>query len=311
MSSRSSIPVQAAFMSGLISLSACASGGSSLPLTHIAGTNSSGPVQTAAKAAPGGGGGGAAQIPPPSTIDGPAWFVYDASAAAGAAAPPGVNFDALQNTVQGAISIGAVRSAQVLVFNTSKKTPLAISAVGVTGPNAADFTIAPASVQTALTTTVPAKTGSAALLPIAFSPSAEGARSATLRLVSNAGTVLFPLAGTGLPARAIISTNAGNSLAFVPTSAPDTIAVTNDGGQTLVLSSIALGGANPEAFGVTVANRGFSNCFAGILIGPHSSCYIGVGLAAGAQAPSNGVLTIRSNDPLQPETDIALTLTST
>ncbi len=99
-------------------------------------------------------------------------------------------------------------------------------------------------------------------------------------------------------------------MAFIPASAPDTIAVTNDGGQTLILSSIALGGANPGAFGLTVANRGFSNCFAGIPLGPHSSCYIGVGLAAGAQAPANGILTIGSNDPLQPQTAIALTLTS-
>jgi hypothetical protein len=316
MSSQLSSPFRAAIIGGLFSLSACASGGSSLPATNAAVTSSGGTVQTLAKAAAGGGGetgggGGGAQIPPPSTIDGPAWFVYSASAVLGAAAAPGVNFDALQNTVQGAISIGAVRSAQVLVFNTSKKTPLAFSVVDVTGPNAADFTIAPASVQNALTTPVPAKTGSAAIMQIAFSPSAEGARSATLHLVSNAGTVLFPLSGSGLPARAIIRTSAGSSLAFIPASAPDTIAVTNDGGQSLVLSSIALGGANPGAFGVTVANQGFSNCFAGVPLGPHSTCYIGVGLAAGAQAPSSGVLTIGSNDPLQPETNISLTLQST
>jgi hypothetical protein len=314
MFSQLSSPFKAAIMGGLFSLSACASGGSSLPVTNAAGTSSTGTVQTLAKAAAGGGGtggggGGAAQIPPPSTIDGPAWFVYNGSAASGLGAAAGLNFDALQNSVQGAISIGAVRSAQVLVFNTSKKTPLAFSTVDVTGPNAADFTIAPASVQNALTTPVPAKTGSAAIMQIAFSPSAEGARSATLHLVSNAGTVLFPLSGSGLPARAIIRTSAG-PLAFIPASAPDTIGVTNDGGQSLILSSIALGGANPGAFGFTAANQGFSNCFAGVPLGPHSTCYIGVGLAAGAQAPSNGVLTIGSNDPLQPETAIALTLTS-
>jgi hypothetical protein len=34
-----------------------------------------------------------------------------------------------------------------------------------------------------------------------------------------------------------------------------------------------------------------------------------VGIAAGAQAPSEARLVIQSNDPVQPEIDIALTLT--
>jgi hypothetical protein len=76
-----------------------------------------------------------------------------------------------------------------------------------------------------------------------------------------------------------------------------------------VLQSIALGGTNPASFVFTVANRGFSNCFAGIPLPPHGSCFLGIGVAAGAAVPSSAVVAIQSNDPVHPETDIQLTLT--
>jgi hypothetical protein len=144
------------------------------------------------------------------------------------------------------------------------------------------------------------------LLQLTFLPSAKGARTATLRIVSNAGTALVSLTGIALPARPVIA--APGSLAFLPASAPATVRVSNEGGQTLVLASIALGGSNPGSFEITVANHGFGNCFAGIPLSAHASCFLGVGLAAGALALSEAVLAIRSNDPVQPEVDIQLTL---
>jgi len=59
---------------------------------------------------------------------------------------------------------------------------------------------------------------------------------------------------------------------------------------------------------IAIANQGFSNCFAGIALGPHGSCFLGVGIVAGAPAPSNALLVLQSNDPVQPETDIQLGL---
>jgi hypothetical protein len=310
MLGRISVWFKAAVACGALSLSACAAGGSSLPAANGTQPGAGGALHAQAKGAAGGGGGGGGitQIPPPPTIDGPAWFVYNASAVIGTVPSADVNFDALQNTVQGGISIGAVRSATVMIFNTSKKTPLTVTAADVVGANAADFTISPASRQAALGGAVPPNSGSATMLQIAFSPTAEGARSATLRLVSNAGTALAQLTGTGLPARPVIATATG-PLTFLAASAPDTLVVSNLGGQALVLSSIVLGGADPGAFAFTVANKGFSNCYAGIPLSPHGSCYIGIGLAAGAPVPSNATLTILSNDPVQPETDIPLALT--
>jgi hypothetical protein len=53
-----------------------------------------------------------------------------------------------------------------------------------------------------------------------------------------------------------------------------------------------------------------ADCFDGIAIGPHGICYLGIGLAPDAVAPSNALLVIQSNDPVQPETDMVLTLTA-
>ena len=68
--------------------------------------------------------------------------------------------------------------------------------------------------------------------------------------------------------------------------------------------------SNTDTRGDVAANRGgFSNCFAGIGLSPHSFCYLGgVGRTPGAPAPSSGLLLIQSNDPVNPQTAIQLDL---
>jgi len=265
-----------------------------------------GPTPTPQPPPPSGGGGGVPQIPPPPTIDGPSWFINNASAVAGTPPTPDVNFSALQNTVQGPISVGATRTAVIMVYNTSKKTPLVISAITVEGPAASDFSVSQASLNAALNVSIPPNKSAAVSLQVSFTPTVEGVRTAALRLVSNVGTALVSLTGEAFPDRPIIAINVGASLAFFADSAFDTVQVTNQGGQPLVLPSIGLGGASPASFQFFTANRGFSNCFAGIALSPRSSCYLGVGPAAGAAAPSSALLVILSNDPAKPEIDIQL-----
>jgi hypothetical protein len=301
MFSRLHIFSKAAFLCGVVILPACGAGSSSMPAVNA---GSSSILHTSS----GGKGGPGSSIPPPPQIDGPAWFLYNASGVAGGPASPNVNFDAIQNTVQGPISIGATRSATELVYNISKKTPLSLTQIVIVGTNASDFTIPASAIQLALKNPVPANRGQGAILPITFTPSAQGVRSGTLRIVSNAGTALVSLTGTALPPRPIIVTSTG-PLNFLPASAPDTVTVSNNGGQGLLLQSIAITGAKPSSFQITVANSGQGNCFAGIELAAHSFCFIGVGLAPGAPAPSSATLAIVSNDPVHHETDIGLTLT--
>ena len=260
----------------VLSIAAC--GGAPQASSALSGRQ---PRSSAAQGGGGGGGGGGAQVPPPPTVDGPAWYIYNASAVTGTPPSPNVDFGALQNTVQGAIPIGMSRTAQVLVYNISKKTPLVISTIAVEGPGASDFSVAQASVNAALNVSIPPNKSAAVSLQLSFTPSAEGVRGATLRLVSNVGTALVSLTGEALPDRPIIATNVGASLAFFPDSAFDTIQVTNLGVQPLVLQSIGFGGASPASFQFFSANHGFSNCFDGIPISPLGRCFIGVGPVAG------------------------------
>jgi hypothetical protein len=280
-----------------VAAAGCGSGSSMLPAADQG-------TRTISKggAVSGSGAVGGTSIPQPST-DAPAWFIYNGSAVLGSTAPPNVvDFGALQNMVQGAMAIGTSRSAQVLIFNISKKADLIISGATIVGPNAGDFHVDAAVLNQ------PFKKSTGTAVNVSFSPTAEGVRTASLQLTSNAGTALIALTGRGLPARPIIGIDTAG-LSFLPASAFDTLAVTNTGGQTLALQSITIGGAAPSAFAFAAANRGFSNCFAGILIAPLATCYVGIGLAPGAPAPSNAVLTILSNDPAHPATTIPLTLT--
>ena len=252
-----------------------------------------------------GGGGGGGPIPPPPTVDGPAQFLFDAS---GAGAPsPDIDFGHLLNTTPGAIPIGAVRSAQELVFNVSKKTPLAITSISIVGPDAADFALDAASVAAAKAADLPPNRGAHALLSVTFSPTASGTRTASLQVISNAGTATAALTGAGLPDQPILSTV--TRLDFVAGEGFQTLTLTNQGGPPLVIGDIRLSGQHPEDFQFDVANFGLGNCRPGIELPGLGSCFLGVGLADGAVAPANAVLVITSNDPAHPETDIPLTLT--
>lgn len=133
----------------------------------------------------GGGGGGGNPIPPPPQVDGPAWFIYNQSAVFGTTTQPNVNFDAVPNTVQGAMPIGTSRNATEVVYNVGKKTPLALTQIAIVGTDPGDFAIAPAALKAARNHPIPANRGQGAVLPLTFTPTAPGARTGTLRLVSN------------------------------------------------------------------------------------------------------------------------------
>jgi hypothetical protein len=112
-------------------------------------------------------------------------------------------------------------NAQILVYNTSKKTALTFSSISIVGPNAADI-LDPALLATALKG-LPAKRGSVTVVQVTFTAGGEGPRNATLQFVSNAGT-LIQLSGAGLANRPIIA-GIGGSLHFIDVppvvSAPD------------------------------------------------------------------------------------------
>jgi hypothetical protein len=248
---------------------------------------------------------GGTQIPPSPQVDGPAWFFSEVGGIAGPFTA-NINFDAMQNLSPGGISVGTSRTGTELVYNVSKKTPLTITNIAFLGANPADFSISAADLAAAATTILPPNKGAVEALHVIFTPTGEGLRTATLQVSSAAGIAQIFLSGTGLPQRPILSGIA--PLNFLPASAPTNLTITNAGGETLSLNSISIAGANPDAFAFFVANHGFSNCFAGMLLAPKSFCQMAVGLAPGATAPASATLVFLTNDPVNPKLEVVLTL---
>ena len=85
---------------------------------------------------------------------------------------------------------GTPATASVALQNTGNDT-LHVTGVSLTGPNAADFAQSGGSA-----TVLPGQTGSSYAL--SFTPSATGARSATLVFATDGGTVSVPLTGSGV-----------------------------------------------------------------------------------------------------------------
>jgi hypothetical protein len=217
-----------------------------------------------------------------------------------------VNFDALQNMSPGGISVGTSRSATELVFNVSKKTPLTITGIAFVGANPGDFSIPAADLAASATTVLPPNKGAAEALHVIFTPTGEGLRTATLQVTSAAGIAQILLSGTGLPQRPILAQI--GPLNFLAASTAANLTITNLGGETLSLNSISIGGANASAFAFFTANHGLSNCFAGMLLTPKGFCQLAVGPAPGATPPATATLIFLTNDPVNPELDVALTL---
>ncbi|HEY2030573.1 MAG TPA: choice-of-anchor D domain-containing protein [Myxococcales bacterium] len=251
----------------------------------------------------GGGGGGGGIIAPPGG-DGPSQFLFNSS---GTTLSADINFDALKNTAPGGIAIGKTRTALEFVFNNSKKTDLVISSISIVGAAAGDFSVSANDVAAAEAAPLPANKNASVLLNVTFSPAAEGARTAALQVVSNAGTATANLSGTGLRDAPEISPI--GPLSFVAGSAFQTVTVRNLGGQALIVSDLQIQGDTSSAFQFDVANAGQSNCHPGVAISPLGDCLIAVGLTAGATPPASAKLVLLSNDPATPELDVPLTLT--
>ncbi len=277
-------------------------GGAPAPAPSPAPTPAPAPSPAAPSPAP-----GATRLPPPMTTDGAAWAFSNLGSVIGTGSTTDIDFGRIANMTPGGIPVGASRGATELVYNTSKKTPLTVTQIQLTGANPGDFVVSPQTIAAAAATVLPANKDAVEAIQVTFRPTAEGPRTANLVFTSVAGVVQIVLTGTGLPTRPVLGTPA-DPLVFLPQSAPATFILQNTGGVALVLNAIHVGGANPSAFQLTVANSGLSNCYAGIPLAPLSFCYVGVGVAPGAVAPASAAFVVMSNDPVRPELDVPLVL---
>jgi hypothetical protein len=159
-----------------------------------------------------------------------------------------------------AIGVGAAKAITLTNIGT---TSLSITAIAVTGTNAADF------VQTH-TCGASLAAGAKCTFSITFTPSAIGARSASLSVTDNAAgsPQLIPLKGVGTTAKlAPVSLNFG-SVAVGTTSAAKIITLTNIGTTALTITGFTITGAAAGDFSQT------HTCGASLGVG--ASCTISV-----------------------------------
>jgi hypothetical protein len=176
--------------------------------------------------------------------------------------PPSLSF--------GSQAVSTTSAPLTTTLTNSGSATLTISSITITGANAADFAI---SAKTCGATLAASGT---CTVSVTFTPSATGARAASLSFTDNAPGIpqTVPLTGTGTSSDA---SAAPSSLTFAATivghsSAAQTVTLTNTGSLTITISSIAISGANAGDFsrtttcGATLAVS--ASCTAGVTFTP-------------------------------------------
>jgi len=132
----------------------------------------------------------------------------------------------------GSVAVGVVSAVQSVSVTNSGNVPLALSAVQVTGPFAAT--------QNCSNTVAP---GASCLVNVSFNPISAGAMAGQLSFVTNLGTQVVSLTGTGLQAQAVTTPG---SLTFGnqninSTSAAQAVTLSNPGNGPLTVGTATVG----------------------------------------------------------------------
>lgn len=147
---------------------------------------------------------------------------------------------------------GTTSSISTVTLTNIGTGDLNVSAVGLSGVDAANF-----NVEAENCTTAPVSPAGTCTIDLTFSPDAVAAFAANLDITSDAASSpdSVPLSGTGISAAAPVLILSPTSLAFgdvpVQGTANLTVMVQNGGISDLVVGTITLGGADPVQFTVT------------------------------------------------------------
>jgi hypothetical protein len=190
-------------------------------------------------------------------------------------------------------AVNTTSAAQTINLTNTGGAPLAITSVSIAGLNGGDFGI---SSNNCTGTFAP---GTGCAVSIVFTPSAAGARVATLSFVDDApnSPQTVPLAGNGvLPAGiAFNPTSLTFASASVGTpSAPQTVTLTNTGGGTLNISGLVVTGAHASDFSLN------HNC--GATVAPGLNCTLSVIFTPSAAGSRQASISVTDNAPGSPHT---------
>ena len=187
--------------------------------------------------------------------------------------------------------ISSTSAAKKVTLTNNTGIAVTISSLVISGTNSGDF------VQSATTCGKTLALNKSCTVSITFTPSASGARSATLILTDSAvnSPQAVPLSGTGvLQVTLSAATFAFGNQVDGSTSAPKTVTLTNNTSATLSISSVGTTGINATEFTVS------SNA-CGASIGGHSSCKISVTFAPVSPGAKTAALTITDSANNSPQ----------
>jgi hypothetical protein len=163
---------------------------------------------------------------------------------------------------------------------------LAISAVAITGANPADF--AKLSDTCSGASVVP---GASCAIGVAFAPTINGPRAASLTVTDNAagGSQSVALSGTGVaPANNLSFTTTFANQAIGSSSPANTLRITNTGSVNEVLGSVGIVGANAGDF----AKLG-DTCSSATLV-PGATCDIAIAFVPTAVGARSAIVSVPS-----------------
>jgi hypothetical protein len=188
-------------------------------------------------------------------------------------------------------AVNTTSPAQKVTLTNNGTGPLTISSIGITGADPTDFS---------QTNNCPASlaAGASCQISVTFTPTALGARSASLAVTDNApgSPQSIPLSGTG--AQPVVQFNP-TSVTFNPqtvggTTSPQVVTLTNEGGSTLTIASIGITGSDASDFADTSA--------CGSTVAAGASCQIKVTFTPTASGNRSAALSVSDNAPGSPQT---------
>jgi hypothetical protein len=181
----------------------------------------------------------------------------------------------------------------VMLSNTGNAT-LNITSVVITGTNASDFSVSANTCGSTLAA------GGSCTISVTFMPSGPGTRTAILAITDDSGggdpTQDVNLSGMGTTSTVSFSastlTFAGQAVGT--TSTAQAVILTNTGGASLTISSLALAGANAGDFGQN------NNCGSSVVAG--GSCTINVTFTPSAPGARTAAVAVTDNATGSPQT---------
>lgn len=205
-----------------------------------------------------------------------------------AAAAPAITFTPNTGLAFGNVTVGTASAAQTVTLKNTGMANLTLTTISVGGINAADFsksgTCANGGVVAANATCT---------ITVSFTPSAVGARTGSVAIISNAPAANIALSGLGaavaIPQVSLTPTSvAFGNQTINTTSAAKMVTLTNSGGAALNISNIAATGEFAQS----------NTC--GASLGAGLSCTINVTFTPTTVASKTGSITITNNAPGSP-----------